>query len=437
MADLLALSTRIIDSGVVDQPVNRITQELSVLADGLSIVESFSHVVTLQTDDGLVSFDTSGHRTADAVVAAIRRWSTDRFHTLVYTHGHVDHVGGASRFVADARDRGQPRPRVAGHENVAARFARYRATNGYNLAINERQFGGLRGAMEGAGIGGEDQFLSLDTPAPDQSFASRMRIGVGGVDIELRHARGETDDHVWAWIPERRTICAGDFFIWNFPNAGNPQKVQRYPLEWAAALREMASMGAELFVPAHGLPIEGAARITRVLDDVAETLERLVAETLEMMNAGAPLDRVLAEVKVDPAKLERPYMRPLYDEPEFVVRNVWRLYGGWYDGNPANLKPAPEAALARELCALAGGATSLIDRAGELADSEEWRLACHLVELAVRAAPEDRRAHAVRADIYRRRRKREASLMAKGVFGHAARVSDAIAGHSSIDEGRR
>ncbi len=437
MPDLLELSSRIIDSGVADEPVNRITQELSVLAEGLSIVESFSHVVTLQTADGLVSFDTSGHRTAGAVVDAIRRWSTDRFHTLVYTHGHVDHVGGAGRFIADAVERGHPRPRVAGHENVAARFARYRATNGYNLAINERQFGGLRGAMEGAGLGGEEQFLAHDTPPPDLEIADRMRMAVGGVDIELRHARGETDDHVWAWMPERRTICAGDFFIWNFPNAGNPQKVQRYPVEWAAALREMASLGAELFVPAHGLPIAGARRITRVLDDVADTLESLVAQTLEMMNAGVPLDRVLASVRVDPEVLERPYLRPLYDEPEFVVRNVWRLYGGWYDGNPANLKPAPESALARELCVLAGGAASLVERAAELADAEEWRLACHLVELAVRAAPEDRKTHAVRADIYRRRRKREASLMAKGVFGHAARMSDAIASGVSKDAGRR
>jgi alkyl sulfatase BDS1-like metallo-beta-lactamase superfamily hydrolase len=427
VADLLSLSSRIIDEGVADEPVNRITQELSELADGLSIVESFSHVVSLRTDDGLVSFDTSGRATAGAVIEAIRRWSSDRFHTLVYTHGHVDHVGGAGLFVAEASERGEPRPRVVGHANVAPRFQRYRTTNGYNLAINARQFGGLRGAMEGVGLGGQSEFLPGDTPAPDVSFEDRMRIGVGGTEIELRHARGETDDHVWAWIPGRRTICAGDFFIWNFPNAGNPQKVQRYPVEWAAALREMAARGAELFVPAHGLPIEGAARIERVLGEVAGTLEDLVARTLERMNAGEPLDRILAEVKVDDAVLRRPYLRPLYDEPEFVVRNVWRLYGGWYDGNPAHLKPAPEALLARELCALAGGAGNLAKRAQELADADEWRLACHLVELAAQAMPEDRSIHAVRADVYARRRKRELSLMAKGIYGHAARTSAAIA----------
>ena len=427
MTDLLSLSSRIIDEGADEGPVNRITQELSVLSDHWSIVESFSHVVSLKTEEGLVCFDTSLRQTAEDVIGSIRSWSTDPFHALVYTHGHVDHVGGAALFINEAQGRGHRRPRVVGHENVSERFDRYRLTSGYNLTVNGRQFGGLRGMMEGVRLGGGQTFLPADTPAPDLSFRDRTRIGVGGIEIELRHARGETDDHLWAWIPATRTICAGDFFIWNFPNAGNPQKAQRYPAEWAAALREMAAMGAELFIPAHGLPISGAERIARVLDDVAGALESLVQQTLERMNAGEPLDQILSGVELDAELLERPYMRPLYDEPEFVVRNIWRLYGGWYDGNPAHLKPAPESRLARELCALAGGAVALVKRAEELAEAEEWRLACHLIELAAQAVPDDRAVHGVRADLYARRRQRETSLMAKGIYGYASRTSQAIA----------
>ena len=35
----------------------------------------------------------------------------------------------------------------------------------------------------------------------------------------------------------QRTLYSGDLFIWASPNCGNPQKVQRYPREWAEALR--------------------------------------------------------------------------------------------------------------------------------------------------------------------------------------------------------
>src|SRR4051794_32194210 len=169
MADLLALSARIIDSGVADEPVNRVTQELSEVGDGVAVVESFSHVVLFRTADGLVAFDTSGATTGEGCVASIRNWSTDRVSHLVYTHGHVDHVGGSGAFVADASARGEPRPIVLAHENVPARFDRYERTNGWNLAINQRQFGWLP-SRSGLGIGAGRRFLPADVVAPDETF---------------------------------------------------------------------------------------------------------------------------------------------------------------------------------------------------------------------------------------------------------------------------
>ena len=44
MADLLALSERYIDEGIYEGPgsVNRVTTELSEVADGIAVVEAFS-----------------------------------------------------------------------------------------------------------------------------------------------------------------------------------------------------------------------------------------------------------------------------------------------------------------------------------------------------------------------------------------------------------
>jgi alkyl sulfatase BDS1-like metallo-beta-lactamase superfamily hydrolase len=425
---LLDLSARIIDTGAVDEPVNRTTQELSALTDDIAIVESFSHSVAVRTDEGLVLFDASGQGSGPAVVAALRGWSTAPVHTLVYTHGHLDHVGGSGAVAADAQARGNPRPRVVAHANVPVRLDRYRDTAGYNTLINLRQFGwlldrdgGAAGELRPAMEVSED-FVPQDVLAPSLLVGDAETLTVGGLEIELHHARGETDDHLWSWIPAHRAVSTGDLLIWNFPNAGNPQKVQRYPLEWAAALRAILAKEPELLLPAHGLPIAGRERIATVLTDVAEVLETLVADTLALMNEGAPLDTVLREVTVAPSQLAKPYLRPLYDEPEFVVRNVWRLYGGWYDGNPARLKPAADAAVGQEVAALAGGAKVLVDRALELAAAGDLRLACQLVEWAGSAA-DDPATHAARAAIYQARMDAESSLMAKGIFGYEVRRS--------------
>jgi alkyl sulfatase BDS1-like metallo-beta-lactamase superfamily hydrolase len=425
MSDLLSLSARIIDERILDEPANRVTNELSEVADDLAVVESFSNSIVVRTTDGLVAFDTSSALTGGGVVDAISAWADEPFRTLVYTHGHVDHVGGSGHFLATNRRVGASDPRVIGHENVAARFERYRLTNGWNTAINVRQFGPR------AVIGGDARFLPEDVMECTDTFSDRSGFRVGDLAVELRHARGETDDHAWAWIPERRAVVAGDFFIWMFPNAGNPQKVQRYPSEWATALREMAALEPELFLPAHGLPIGGAARIAEVLDTVAGVLERLVADVVAAMNAGATLDEILHDVRVDPEVLTLPYLVPNYDEPEFVIHNIWRLYGGWWDGDPSNLKPPRRADLAAEVTSLAGGVEAVVRRAMELADSGDLRLACSLIEMAAVVAGPDPAVHGSRADIYRRRRAEETSLMARGVFGQTMRASADIAPDAS------
>ena len=423
MTDLLAMSSDIIDGRKAPGemgPLNRITHELTELSNDLAVVEAFSHCIVFKTDDGLVSFDTSNEHGGKRCVDAIKSWTDDPFHTVVFTHGHIDHVGGCGAFCAAYEGH---QPRIVGHENVKSRFDRYRMTNGYNHVINERQFGQFK--RRGYDLAGESHFLPLATPDPDLTYQSHLHLSVGGLDITLNHSRGETDDHTWAWIPEHKAICAGDFFIWAFPNAGNPQKAQRYPREWAQALRRMSEQGAELFLPAHGLPIGGKERIKTVLTEVADVLDGMVNDTLTMMNEGSSLNDIIHAVSVSPDLLAKPYLAPIYDEPEFVVRNIWRLYGGWYEGNPAYLKPAPDAVVAAELASLAGGALRLAERALEVAEDDP-RLACHLAEFAVQAAPGDKAIHHLRAQVYQIRRNGETSLMSKGIFGTAANQSRGI-----------
>ncbi len=419
----IELSTRLIDSGALDTPPNRVTQELSELADGVALIESFSHVLVVDSGDGLIAFDSSGAQSGAAVVKSLRTWSDAPVHTIVYTHGHVDHVGGSRAFAAAATGRGDPIPRVVGHDRIDARFERYEYTAGYNRIINMRQFGG---AAKEAGKALDAAFLPRGTLRPDVTYHDRLGETIGDVDVEYHHCMGETDDHTWTWLPKYRMISAGDQFIWNFPNCGNPQKVQRYPIEWAESLRAMIAAEPELFVPAHGLPIAGRDRIRNCLQTVASTLETLVAQVIDAMNAGAALDEIVQTVSVPASTLELPYLRPLYDEPEFVIRNIWRMFGGWWDGNPARLKPPSDAVVGAEVARLAGGVGTLVDRATELSAAGDHRLACQVIEYAAAAEPESRAVHEARSTIYAARRATETSLMAKGIFKSAQADSDLV-----------
>jgi alkyl sulfatase BDS1-like metallo-beta-lactamase superfamily hydrolase len=382
--------------------------ELEEVGPGTAFVSSFANATAFETAEGLLLVDTGSFLLARGVQEIVRAFSRQPLHTAVYTHGHVDHCFGVELYEAEP---GAGPARVVGHELVSARFERYRLTHGYNACINARQFQS-----------------PAQWPAqfrlPDLTYTSALDLVVGGERFELRHAKGETDDATWLWVPSRGVVCVGDLFIWATPNAGNPQKVQRYPREWSQALRAIAALSAEVMCPGHGPPIFGRERVRQALIETAELLESIVDQTLAVMNAGGRLEDALASVRAPAQLLARPYLRPIYDEPEFIVRNTWRLYGGWWDGDPSHLKPARARALAQEMARLSGGARKLADRAAELAGQGDLPLACHLAETAWQAAPEDAEVARTHTRIYMERARVEGSLMARGVFRSAARESE-------------
>jgi alkyl sulfatase BDS1-like metallo-beta-lactamase superfamily hydrolase len=361
-------------------------------------------VTAIRTSAGLVLIDTANAALAAQTFAAVRRWDDSVVHTVIYTHGHIDHTGGIQVIDAEADARGVPRPRIVAHRDVRRRMERYKTTQGFNSIVQGQQFNY------------PDYTYPVGQRQPDEVYDDTLSLTIGNERLELFHGRGETDDATFVWLPERRVLVSGDFVIWMFPNAGNPRKVQRYAAEWAATLRRMQALQPEVLIPGHGPVIFGAARARQVLDDGATLLENLVEQTLALMNQGCTLDAVLHSVTAPAELLAKPYLQPKYDDPEFVVRAIWQLFGGWFDGDPAHLKPAPAADLAAELAALAGGAQRLAERAAALAEGGQTRLAAHLVEFAADAAPDDKAIQAMRATVLKRCMECEASLMGKAFF---------------------
>ena len=201
-----------------------------------------------ETDEGIVLVDTGTSYFGPKLAAALREKSSAPIHTAIYTHGHVDHAFGLGPFLVE----GQRPPTIIGHSAMIDRFDRYERTSVHNTAVNNRQFAGIpkHDAIDRAA----DIRFAPPEYGPDVLFDDRLTISVGGVGFELHHCRGETDDHAWIYCPDRGVLCPGDLIIWGIPNAGNPQKVQRYPWDWATGLREMAAVKPRTLAPGHGGP---------------------------------------------------------------------------------------------------------------------------------------------------------------------------------------
>ena len=239
----------------------------------------------------------------------------------------------------------------------------------------------------------------------------------------MLHGRGETDDHTWVFIPERKILAPGDLFIWAIPNGGNPQKVQRYISDWSEALNLMIKKEAEIMIPGHGLPIYGRERIKVALSTTSAFLENLEEQTLQLMNKGKSLNEVFHQVKIASEFMDNPWLKPVYDDPKFLIKMIWRRYGGWWDGEYDRLLPDTRENEAAEWIELAGGVNKIIEKALSNSEKGKHALAAHLIEVAYYAEKDNEKIHLARKKIYEAISKIQSSSMARNIFNHASLAS--------------
>lgn len=379
------------------------------VAPDVLIHADFVNTYAVRLGGELLLVDPGFAHLGSAVRRAVRAWSDAPLTTAVYTHGHADHAFGLRAFL----DAGE-RPAIVAQENCTARFRRYQMTHGFNARINQRQFSL------------PEPFFPTDFIEPTLTFRDALSQRIGGIEVCYRAAKGETDDACFVWIPQHRYLFTGDLVIWQAPNCGNPQKVQRYPVEWAEALETMAGLGAEWLFPGHGLVVQGAAAIREMLENSARYLRVIIDQVLERMNRGETPEQIFHAVEPDPELAALPYLAARYDHPKFIVRNLLRLYGGWWNGNAADLLPATWQRQAEEIAALAGGVAVLVDAGRHRLEEGDSVMAAHLAEWAARADPTDRAAQELKRDVYDRRLREEPSLMGQGIYRAARNDAKAI-----------
>jgi len=386
--------------------------QLEVIEPGLATFHGFANVAFAYGRGDMIAVDTSSRQIGEMAVAAIRKVTDEPVTLIVYTHGHADHAFGTAAFIKDAALRGYPRPRIWAHEDVARRFWRYERTEGWQAHINRLQFG----IATPAGL-----FSQASHIAPDLTYRSMQVLELMGEAIELHHAMGETDDATWVWMPLRRVAMVGDLITSSLPNTGNPNKVQRYTLEWAEALERIAARSPRYILPGHGPVYRGEERCEEVLRETARALRFIHDEVVRRLNDGQwPVEIVEADIQLPPELAAKPFLASIYGCTAFIVRDVVRRYAGWWSGQPSQLFPVSRGDHARDLLALCGR-EALLDRARSLKDAGQLRRALAMAELAIDADPGDQEAMQLNAEILQAMALTEPSFIARNLFTGAGR----------------
>jgi len=345
------------------------------------LIPSFGNIGVIETDEGLVMFDIALKQYGPRNFQAVRDITQKPIKYIIFSHGHFDHCYGFEPFISEIREKGWEMPEIIAHENCVKRFEKYQMLDEYHRWLNAQQFASVAGSQDEVVSPHEvlDPTIILDGKKP-------YNFELAGLEFELNHNRGETDDSIWLWVPEKELLCSGDLMISSYPNVGNPYKVQRYPKQWALAMEYMMEKDAKYIIPGHGPLIEGKEKVRDILAITAEAMHFVHDEVVKRLNEGKWFEQIFHEMlEIYPEKFKaHDYLKPLYGDYRFAIHAVYRLYHGWYDsGNPTDLFPAKSENIAEEFLKL-NNAQNYYDHAKQLLDNNEYQLALHILDILIK-----------------------------------------------------
>ncbi len=321
--------------------------------------------------------------------------------TIIYTHHHGDHVGGASVFL-------DLNPEIIGHRFLIEDLEKHEILKEHRARIASVQFNVPFNP---------DRFRNFFRPT--RTFSDTMTFTLGDKTFELYHARAETDDATWVFVPEIKTAFVGDLIIAGFPNIGNPFKPTRFALPWARALEAVRTKEPELLIAHGGRAVYRGTEAKEVLDATIEAIYSIHDQVVESLNKDIPIDEMIHQIKLPDHLQNNPYLQFVYSRPEFAVYNIYRWYHGYYDHNPAHLLPRPDKEINTEIFTMIGNPQTILDRSKTLFNQGQAQLALQVLDILLKYDPEHIEARKLHLLILETLCEQDYCLMSRNTWVHA------------------
>ena len=375
-------------------------KEIIEVTEGIHVAVGFAlaNAIMIEGDGSNVIIDTTGTvETAQEVKDLFDSINSNPVEAIIYTHNHGDHTYGATVFAEDSTE-------IYAHESTGKYLSRVIGILRPIISSrSSRMFGNVlpREEVENNGIG---PFLEIGRDGrkpgllyPTKTFSDKLAFTAAGIEIELYHAPGETNDQLFVWLPEKRALFPGDNFYKTFPNLytirGTPY---RDLVGWVNSIDMMRYLEPEYLVPSHTRPLVGAKTINNLLTTYRDAIQYVHDQTIRLMNMGMEPDEI-AESLILPKHLgDSPYLQEFYGSPAWSAKNVFSGYLGWFDGNPSSLKPLPKKEEATNIIKLAGGWEKLFQEAEQSYLNEKFQWSLQLTDYLLRMKPDDRQTQLLR-----------------------------------------
>ena len=355
--------------------------------------------IMIETENSLVIVDTLGSvERAEELYQDFREISEKPIVAIVYTHNHLDHLGGATVFYNENETEIYAQENIIYNlDNIATTirpiiFQRSARQFGIPLPEEEIVHQGIGGFLE---INDQE---TLGLVRPTILFDDELTIEIDNLTFVLAHVPGETDDHLYVWIPKKKAVMVGDNFYRSFANLYAIRGTKfRNPMEWVDSLDKIRLLNAEHLVPSHSRPISGKENVEKALTDYRDGIQFVHDQTIRYANKGLTPDEIVQKVKLPKHLAESPYLQPFYGSISSYVRSTFSGYIGWFSGNISDLHPLTVEERAKKLEVMAQRQTKISDEAQNALDNGEYQWALELADMLIALDANNTQAKIIKA----------------------------------------
>jgi alkyl sulfatase BDS1-like metallo-beta-lactamase superfamily hydrolase len=344
--------------------------------DFIHLSEGLSNSFLITTDEGNIVVNTGMFFEAPYHRDSYRAISDAPTRYIIFTQGHVDHVGGTD-LLRDDTTKVIAHSSNAEHQAYDKRLFKFRGSRS-GFAFLKKNGATVRQAM-----GDYGELPAQAEPVPDITFDDEYEFTLGGLRVQLIGVPGaETNDSLIIWLPDHEICFVGNLFgclIGHIPNLVTIRGDRyRDALVCAEACEVVAKLQPKLLLPGHHGPIEGKDLIQRELARIRDATLYVHDETVKGMNEGKDLFTLKQEIQLPPELS----VGEGYGTVRWDVQAIWEHYAGWFHHeSTTELYSVPQRAIHGDLIDLAGGQDAIVDRARErfaVGDREE---ALHLLDI--------------------------------------------------------
>ncbi len=168
--------------------------------------------------------------------------------------------------------------------------------------------------------------------------------------------------------------------------------VHRDPLSRVRALDKMLSLSPLMVIPQHTLPLANSGEAKGAMRAQRDALKMIHDQSLRWMNKGLGPSEVAERVTLPDRLASHPFLQEHLGTVEWVVRDVFEHYVGWFSGDPSDLHTLPSEA--KRMVAMAGGEEAAVKKAREAFDKYELQWAAELCDKVREVNPDNQEARA-------------------------------------------